>query len=127
MGFTRVTTADDIKWSNDALFQGALVLDIKLPDGYVNLYPRQITIRQTLPRPIPRRITIPIVNGQLRDNRILAGADLNPPNVRFISSWYDQEGKKIGDASAVFSVVANTDSEYEITVPELEAPAAPEN
>ena len=127
MGFTRVTTADDIKWSNDALFQGALVLDIKLPDGYVNLYPRQITIRQTLPRPIPRRITIPIVNGQLRDNRILAGADLNPPNVRFISSWYDQEGKKIGDTSAVFSVVANTDSEYEIAVPELEAPAAPEN
>ena len=127
MGFTRVITSADIKWSNDALFQGALVLDVKLPGNYVNLYPRQITVRQTLPRPIPKRITIPIVNGQLRDNRILAGADLNPPNVRFTSSWYDQEGKKIGVTSEVFSLVANTDAEYAIAVPELEAPAAPEN
>ena len=125
MSFIRVSTADDVKWSDDTLFQGAVVLKVKLPDTYSELHAKQTTLRRSLPRPLPRLIVIPIINGYLRDNRILPGPNLTPPNVRFTSSWYDAENKLIADESDLFSIPSSSDASYEITVPTLTAPDAP--
>ena len=120
--FLSLTVADEIKWSNEQLFQGVLVVEAKLPSEYKKLFPRYgTTDRRQLPRELPQRMVIPVINGRLLNHRLMKGDDLSPPNTRFTTTWYDSEGKKIGDTSALFEL----DDDFTLTVPTLTAPEAP--
>ena len=121
--FTRIKTADAIEWSDESLFQGVLVLVIKLPVGYKKVYSRFSSSLQTMRRPLPLRIVIPIYNGVLQNNLVLSTTELSPPNTRYLAKWFSEDNVQIGDDSALFSI--SNEQEYEITVPELTVPEAP--
>lgn len=123
MAFIRVKTGEAVKWSDESLFQGALVLTARLPADYEALYARTSSGTRMMPRPLPQRMAIPIIKGQLVNNSVVPNADLAPPNTRYVSTWHDSEGKQIGDDSALFVIPA--DADYEITVPALTVPIAP--
>ena len=120
MSQVRVVTEDDIKWSDDSLFQGVLVLDTQLPSGYNKLYSRATSQTRRQERPIPRRVAIPIVNGVLQNNQVFPTVNLTPPNTRYKDTWFDSNGKTIWSDSTVFSIPPGED--YVIAVPTLPVP-----
>ena len=122
MGFIRIDTREQIKWSDDSLFQGAVVLTLHPPTGRDTIYPHSSSVRRALPRPLPKYVTLPVTGGYIAENRILLGASISPPNIRFTTQWFDLTGSKIADKSALFDIPEG--DTYNLTVPVLTVPVA---
>ena len=121
--YIKVTTADPIAWSNGDLFQGVVVLETVLPDGYteLNLKPKSLT--RYMPRPLPKRYVLPIISGKLIQDFIMGAESLDPPNVRFKATWYDTTNRAIAEPDALFEITG--DAPFELSVPVLTTPVAP--
>jgi hypothetical protein len=126
MAFARIVTAADVEWSDGIKFQGTLVLLYVPPvlddANYPNIYPRITASRKNFPLALPQRMSIPIVNGVVQDNRILPTINLTPPNVRFYDYWVDSAGVIVGSGVALFPI--NVEADYTLTVPTLTSPTA---
>ena len=121
--FIKVSTADDIEWSDDSKFQGLLVIETVLPDNYTELNLKPTAFTRYMARPLPKRVALPIIDGKLAQTFVIGAASLDPPNVRFKSTWYDAAGKTISGPSDLFEIAG--DAPYELSVPTLTVPTAP--
>ena len=122
MSFTKIDTAEQIKWSDDSLFQGAVVLKLYPPTARDAIYPHSSSVRRSFPRPLPKQVALPVTGGYIADNRIILGYSISPPNIRFTSQWYDLTGASVADESDKFDI-PDGDS-YNLTVPALTVPEA---
>lgn len=121
----KVITASTIAWSDSTPFQGLLVLAFVTPvlgaSNYPEIYPRLPSGARALPKPLPQRMSIPIVNGALHDNFIFKESQLDPPNVRYFDFWLDSNGALIAIGGGL--LVIDVD-EYTLSVPTLTTPTA---
>ena len=122
MSFTRIDTENQIKWSDDSLFQGSVVLTLHPPKGRDTILPHPSAIRRSFPRPLPKQVTLPVVGGYITENRILLGSSISPPNIRFTTQWFDLTGTSVAAKSALFSIPEK--DAYNLTVPVLTVPIA---
>ena len=122
MSFTRIDTEEQVKWSDDSLFQGAVVLTLHPPAERNTIYPHASSIRRSFPRPLPKQIALPIMGGYITENRVLLGSSISPPNIRFTTQWFDLTGTSVADKSDLFEI-PDVDS-FNLTVPVLAIPEA---
>jgi len=115
----KIVTAADVEWSNGSKFDGFILLNVARPSGY-----NEISLNQRRPRVVlPHWIRIPVENGAVHgDTKVLFTAEIEPPNTRYISFWYDLNNARIAGPSALFTITADP---HTITPPTLTAPTAP--
>lgn len=120
-----IITASTIQWSDGSNFQGALALKFVPPDlgaaNYTEIRPRVSNGSKTLPRALPLRLVIPIVDGVLQSNFLFKQSALSPPNIKVVDFWLDSHGQTIATGGALLAITVD---EYTIAVPTLTVPAA---
>ena len=122
MSFTRIDTEDQIKWDDDSLFQGVVVLTLHPPKKRSEIYPHSSSVRRSFPRPLPTQVALPVVGGHIVDNRIMLGSSISPPNIRFTTQWFDLTGTSVAAESALFNIPEK--DIYNLAVPALVVPVA---
>ena len=122
MSFIRIDTEEQIKWSDDSLFQGAVVLTLHPPAERDTIYPHAGSIRRSFPRPLPKQIALPVTGGYITENRVLLGSSISPPNIRFTTQWFDLTGTSVTGKSDLFEIPDADD--FNLTVPVLTVPVA---
>jgi len=120
-----VSSSSPILWSDGSLFQGSLILVFVPPgeggDAYPEIYPHVTGQPRTLPRPLPFRLIIPIIDGILQDNFALTHLQMHPPGVRVRDFWVDSTGETIAARGALLTINADP---FSITPLTLTAPTA---
>lgn len=119
---SRIVTAADVKWSDNSLFNGFLLLLLASPTLSGNTYERfWLQDKQRLA--IPARVKIPILDGELqgRANEVWQSGSISPPGNKYCALWFDDQANQIATGPSLFTI---TTDEHTVTPPTLTIPTA---